>query len=304
MDLAGAFVPSFTPFDEEGRLELGAVPGHVDRLLAGGVTGILAAGTTGEFADLTGPEHAKVVAAAVAAAAARVPVLAGVGAVGTTEACAHARGAAEAGADGLLCLPPLYWKLDEDGLVRHFTAVAEATSLPLLLYDFPSLAGTALTPPLVERLAAEVPSVVGIKQSGPELRTVHTVLQRVKRHRPEFAVMVGQADLALPALLAGADGVIAAIGNVAPVAVARLVEAVRAGELEAARGWHERIRWLLTITTGVTPPVLALKAAAHAAGSPVRPVVRTTPEDAEGVRARAAALAGDLLAADLAVDHE
>lgn len=291
--LQGVHVALLTPFTAGGAVDTAALAGHVERLVAAGADGLLACGTTGEFADLEADERATVVAAAVAAADGRVPVLAGVGGVGTTEARAHARAAEAAGADGLLALPPLYWKLGEDGLLRHFTAVAEASGLPLLAYDFPVLAGTALTPPLVERLAREV-DLAGIKLSGPELRTVHAVLDRVRPHRPGFAVMVGAAELALPALLAGAAGVIAAVANLTPEPLVRLRGAVRDGDLAAAAGHDARVRALLAIPALCSPPVLALKVAAAAWGSPVAPVVRTPPDRAGDVVGMARALAGRL----------
>jgi len=295
MRIAGLYVPLLTPLRADGSVATEAIDGHVGRLLAAGVDGVVALGTTGEFADLTGSERATVVAATVDAVAHRVPVLAGVGGIGTAEACAHARAAADAGADGLLALPPLYWKLGEDGLVRHFLAVATATDLPTLLYDYPALAGTALLPALVRRIAEEAPDVVGIKLSGPELRAVHGVLSGAKTRDPGFSVMVGAADLAFPALVAGADGMIAALGNVAPEPLAALHAAVRDGELDQAARHHARILALLEIPALSTPPILALKAAARAAGSPLEPVVRTPPDDADAVIRRATDRAGALL---------
>lgn len=294
MRIAGLYVPLLTPLGEDGSLATDAIGGHVERLLAAGIDGVVALGTTGEFADLTGSERATVVAATVDAVAHRVPVLAGVGGIGTAEACTHARAAAGAGADGLLALPPLYWKLGEGGLVRHFAAVATATDLPTLLYDYPALAGTALQPSLVRRIA-EAPDVVGIKLSGPELRAVHGVLSGAKTRDPGFSVMVGAADLAFPALVAGADGMIAALGNVAPEPLAALHAAVRDGELDQAARHHARVLELLEIPGLSTPPILALKAAARTAGSPLEPVVRTPPDDADAVIRRATDRAGALL---------
>lgn len=295
MRVNGLYVPLLTPLHADGSLATGAIGGHVERLLAAGIDGVVALGTTGEFADLTGVERASVVAATVDAVAQRVPVLAGVGGVGTAEACAHACAAADAGADGLLALPPLYWKLGEGGLVRHFAAVATATDLPLLLYDFPALAGTALQPALIERIAEEAPDVVGIKLSGPELRTIHGVLAGAKTRDPGFSVMVGAADLAFPALVAGADGMIAALANVAPEPLAALHAAVRDGELDEAARHHARILQLLEIPAQSTPPILALKAAARVAGSPLEPVVRTPPDDPDATISRATERAQELL---------
>lgn len=294
MRVEGLYVPLLTPLKPDGSLATAAIEGHVRRLLAGGVEGFVALGTTGEFADLTGAERAEVVRATVDAVAGRVPLLVGIGALGTTQACAYAVSAADAGADGLLALPPLYWKLGEDGIVRHFAAVAGATALPVLLYDFPALSGTPLSPGLVERVAQEVPAVAGIKLSGPELRMVHGVLAGAKARNPGFSVMVGAADLAFPALVAGADGMIAALGNVAPEPLAALRAAVASGDLATAGRHYARILELLAIPARSVPPVLALKAAARVWGSPLEPAVRTPPDDPEEVVARASELAGRL----------
>ncbi len=290
----GLFVPLLTPMAADGSLDAPAVAGHVRRLLDGGVDGLVALGTTGEFADLTAAERSEMITAAVAAVAGRVPVLVGVGAVGTTMACTYAAAAEAAGADGVLSLPPLYWKLSESALVRHFAAVCEATALPVLLYDFPALAGTALTPALIERVARELAQVVGIKQSGAELRVTHQVLARVKPIRPDFAVMTGAAELVLPGLLAGTDGTIAAIANVSPKPLAGLLTALRSGDVTAAAARHREVLRLLAIPALSAPPILALKAAAAAFGSPLAPVVRTWPDDPPSVIAAATDLANRL----------
>ncbi len=296
MRLHGLFVPLLTALARSGQIDPGAIRGHVDRMLAGGVDGLVALGTTGEFADLLPQERAQVVGAVVDACGGRAPVLAGVGAVGAAEACEHARRAADAGADAVLVLPPLYWKLSGDGLVRHYAAVCAATSLPVVLYDFPALTGSPLLPPLVERLVRELDQVVGVKLSGPELRTLHEVARRTRPHRPDFSVLVGSADLVLPALLGGADGAIVALANVDPAPFVRLSAAVAAGDLDAARREHERVLTLMAIPALARPPILALKAAARALGSPLEPVVRTEPDDAHAVPHHAAALALELLA--------
>ncbi|CAN5348871.1 dihydrodipicolinate synthase family protein [soil metagenome] len=295
--IAGLYVPLLTPMRAEGAVDTAAVAPHVERLLAGDVDGFVSLGTTGEFADLTGRERERVLAATLDAVGGRRPVLAGVGAVGTAEACEHARAAERAGADAVLSLPPLYWKLDDAGLFRHFATVASATALPLVLYDFPSLAGVGLSPALVERLARSLPQVVGIKASGDRLATVHGLLARVKPVRPGFRVLVGSAGFALPAMLAGADGVIAALANVAPRPLAGIIAAVAAGDLDVAARHHRHVLRLAAVERLGSPTVLGLKAAAAACGAPLEPSVRTPPADPEGVVARAGklmdALAGD-----------
>lgn len=296
MRLHGVFVPLLTPLDDALRLDVGALHAHVERLLEAGVDGVVALGTTGEFADLTAEERAEVVGATVRAVARRVPVVAGIGGVGTAEACAHAQRARAAGADAVLALPPLYWKLDDDGLLRHYEAITRATPLPVVLYDFPSLSGTPLSPVFVDRAARALEQVVGVKQSAGEQRLTHAVLARVKPHRPEFAVLTGAADLVLPSLLAGADGTIAAIGNVDARPLVALLAAHERGDLAAAVDEHRRVLDLLAIPALARPPLLALKVAAQVFGSPIGPAVRTPPPDAEAVAGEASRLAHELRA--------
>jgi 4-hydroxy-tetrahydrodipicolinate synthase len=292
--LGGVFVPLLTPMRGDGQVDVGRLPDHIERLFAAGIDGVVPLGTTGEFADLTAGERARVVEATVDGAAGRMPVVAGVGATGTTEACEHARAAADVGADAVLALPPLYWKLGPDGILRHYEAVCAATDLPVVLYDFPALSGTPLQPALVARLADAFEQVAGIKISRSELRIAHEVVART-RGRDDFAVLVGAAELVLPGLLGGIDGTFAAIANVDPATVVALVSAFREGDLHTAHDAHARVLRLLALPALASPPILALKVAAAVAGSPIEPVVRTRPDAPDEVVARAGALASDLL---------
>ncbi len=289
-DLDGVVVPLLTPLEFDGSVDLDGVGPLVEAVLAGGVAGIVALGTTGEFADLDTEERAAVLEATVAAVAGRVPVIAGVGGIGTTEACAHARRAAAAGADAVLALPPLYLKLGEDPLLSHFAAIAEAADLPLLLYDFPALSGTALSPRLLARAAAELPLAIGVKQTGGDLGVVHATLAGL-RGEEGFAVVSGSAGMLLPALLAGGTGGILAVANVDPALPVALHAAFRAGDLQRAAALHREVLRLSAATSIGSPGTLGLKAVARAAGMPVRAVVRTPPVDAGEVLRRAEDLA-------------
>ena len=193
--VSGLFVALLTPFDTSGQLDRAALTGLVEHTLRDGVDGVVALGTTGEFADLTPGERLAVVETTVAAVRGRVPVAVGIGALGTAEACAHAVVAKDAGADAVLSLPPLFWKLDDAELFEHFATVARATDLPVLLYDIPVFAGASLSPALVRRIAEELPSVVGIKLTVPDFGSISSVLAAVKPVRPDFSVTVGFEDL-------------------------------------------------------------------------------------------------------------
>jgi 2-dehydro-3-deoxy-D-pentonate aldolase len=266
LHLAGVYVALLTPFSAGGDVDRDALGALLERTLAGGVDGVVALGTTGEFADLLPDERRTVVQTTVATVRGRVPVVVGVGAVGTAESCRHAEDAEAAGADAVLSLPPLYWKLDDAELFAHFAAIAGATSLPVVLYEFPALSGTSLSPQLVRRISQELPSVVGIKLTVPDLRSVVEMLGAVKPGRPDFRVTVGFEDLALSALLHGADGLISGLANVCPSTLRRLVRAVADGDLGAAAQAHAEVLRLVPVYFQSNPPTLAVKALARASG--------------------------------------
>lgn len=272
----GVFVALLTPFDAAGAVDVEAVTPLVDHVIDAGVDGVVALGTTGEFADLTDDDRDVLTAATVASVRGRVPVVVGIGALGTTQACRYAQRAEQAGADAVLTLPPLFWKLDDEGLFAHFAAVAAATSLPVLLYDIPIFTGASLSPQLVRRVAEELPSVIGIKLTVQDFKSVSDVLTAVKPARPEFSITVGFEDLALSAVLAGADGVISGMANFAAPTLLKLVAAARRGDLDAAASAHREILRLVPVYFQTNPPVLALKHLSSAYGAPISPFVRSS----------------------------
>lgn len=289
MQVGGVFVALLTPFDADGAVDVRTLTDLVDGLVAAGVDGLVALGTTGEFADLTDEERRVVSDATVAAARGRVPVVVGVGALGTAAACSYAEQAEHAGADVVLSLPPLFWKLDDEQLFAHFAAVAAATSLPVLLYDIPLFAGASLSPQLVRRVAVELPSVIGIKLTVSDFGSVSKVLAAVKPARPEFSVTVGFEDLALSATLAGGDGVISGMANFCAPALIQLVAAVRRGDLADAAAAHQEVMRLFPVYFQSNPPILALKTLARELGAPIEPVVRTPVHEDADVVARVGA---------------
>ncbi len=273
--VTGVYAALLTPFDEAGRVDPGQLTALVDHVLAGNVDGVVALGTTGEFADLGDDDRELVVRTTVAAVRGRVPVVAGIGALGTGETCRNAVRAERAGADAVLALPPLFWKLDDEGLFAHFAAVVAATSLPVLLYDIPIFAGAALSPELVRRVALELPQVIGIKLTVQSFAAVSAVLAAVKPVRPDFSVTVGFEDLALSAVLAGADGAISGMANFLAPTLVDLVSAARRGDLAAAATAHREVMRLFPVYLQANPPVLALKVLSAARGVPIAPVVRS-----------------------------
>ena len=280
--VGGVYVALLTPFDDAGAVDAGALGALVEHVLAGGVDGVVALGTTGEFPDLGEADRDLVVRTTVAAVAGRVPVVVGIGALGTGEVCRAARLAEQAGADVVLALPPLFWKLDDEGLFAHFAAVAAATALPVLLYDIPIFVGARLSPALVARIAVELPQVIGIKLTVQEFASVSAVLAAVKPVRPDFSVTVGFEDLTLSAVLAGGDGVISGMANFLAPTLVQLVSAARRGDLGAAASAHREVMRLFPVYAQANPPVLALKRLSVAHGVPIGATVRSAHQAGTG----------------------
>src|ERR671932_2191900 len=263
-----------TPFDERGEVDLGATEAVVERFIEAGVDGISPLGSTGEFSHLTGEERKRFAEEVVGIVGGRVPLVVGVGSSGTREAVELARHAEGVGADSVLVVSPFYWKASEEGLFRHFAAVAEAVEIPVVVYNLPMLTGIDLSPSLIARIASECPNVSGVKDTVTEY--FHTVgtLREVKRTRPDFSVLAGWEDLILPSLLAGADGSICAFANVAPELFVDLVHSARDGDLERAAELHRRVLSLVTLGAYSDPPISAIKLAMNKRGVPISPAVR------------------------------
>src|SRR5688572_22701832 len=237
---SGLMPAMVTPFDERGEVDLEAAEAVVERFIEAGVSGISPLGSTGEFSHLTAEERKRFAEGVVSIVGGRVPVLVGVGAPGTREAVELARHAEGVGADGVLVVTPFYWIVGEEALFTHFAAVARAVGIPVLIYNLPMLTGVDLSPSLVARVAGECPNVVGLKDTVTEYSHTVNVLREVKPGRPDFSVLAGFEDLILPSVLAGGDGSICGLANVAPELFVGMVRCAQNGELEEAVQMHRR----------------------------------------------------------------
>jgi 4-hydroxy-tetrahydrodipicolinate synthase len=218
-------------FDERAFREL------IEFQIAGGTDGLVPCGTTGESATLSHEEHDRVVEVCIAAAAGRVPVIAGAGSNSTREALRLTRHAKEAGADGALLITPYYNKPTQEGLYRHFAHVAERVDIPIVLYNVPGRTGVNLLPETVARLAA-IPNIVAIKEATADLRQASRIIELCGE---SITVISGDDFTVLPMLAIGGKGVISVVSNIAPALMARLVDFFVAGDLAAAREEHYRL---------------------------------------------------------------
>lgn len=232
ISLQGAITALVTPM-RDGEVDFAALARLVEEQIAAGIHGVVAVGTTGESATLSVAEHVEVIRRVVEVAARRVPVIAGAGANATAEAIELSKAAEEAGADALLHVTPYYNKPPQEGLYRHYAAIARETRLPIVLYNVPSRTGCDLLPATVARLA-EIDRIVAIKEAS-DVRRAGDLLAAVG---DRIAVLAGDDVIALPIMALGGRGVISVISNVVPGHVARLCDAMRAGDLARAREIH------------------------------------------------------------------
>jgi len=240
----GCMTALITPF-AGGDVDHRALADLIEAQIAGGVHGVVPCGSTGEAATLTHDEHIAIVREVVRLVRGRVPVIAGTGSNSTAEAIRLTRAAEEAGADGALLISPYYNKPTQEGIYRHYAAVAEATRLPLIVYNIPGRTSSNISAETMGRLS-RVPSVVGVKEASGSLAHVLEVIQA---SGPDFAVYSGDDILTLPIMAAGGKGVIAVTANLVPRDFATLAEALLAGDLERGRTLMRRLLPLVQATS-------------------------------------------------------
>lgn len=230
VDWRGCGTALVTPFDEKGRIAFGALEELVDWQIKQGIDFLVPCGTTGESATLSRDERKAVTAAVVKTANGRVPVVAGAGGNHTARAVFWAKDAAAAKADGILSVTPMYNKPSPDGLMRHFSAIAEATDLPMLVYNVPSRTGQDLDVETILRLS-EIPHVVGLKEASANFGKIARLMAELPR---EFAVFSGDDSTALALIALGARGVISVVSNEIPKEMAQLAKAALENDRENA----------------------------------------------------------------------
>ena len=228
--ITGSIVALVTPMRADGAVDHEALAKAVDRVIEAGSAAIVSVGTTGESATLDVDEHTDVIRRTIDVAAGRVPIIAGTGANSTAEAIHLTEAAKAAGADAALLVTPYYNKPPQEGLYRHFKAVAEAVDIPQILYNVPGRTAVDMLPATVERLA-ELPAIVGIKEAKGDLERVREL---VALGLPDFALYSGDDATARDSILLGFHGDISVTANVAPEGMARMCAAALAGDAETA----------------------------------------------------------------------
>ncbi len=272
--LAGVLPPITTPFTADGELDLAALERNVERYNTAGLAGYVAFGSNGEAVHLTAEERRWLLTTLRKAAAPGHTVVAGVNELSTRAAIDATREAADTGADLALAITPYFYKaaMRQATLAAFFRQVADASPLPVLLYNVPQNTGVSLAPETIAELAGHG-NIVGVKDSAGNLGALAETLRLV----PEgFAVLVGNAGILYPALAMGATGAILAVACAAPAACVELFAAVRDGGHDRARELQERLApvgKMVTATLGVAGLKAALDLAGYAGGTPRGPLV-------------------------------
>ena len=233
--LRGSYAPVITPFLEDGAVDYRSYERLVDFQIRKGSHGIVVNGTTAEPSALSLEERRSLLEVAVRVAAGRVPVVAATGSQSHAETAALTEHASKTRAAALLIVTPYYIRPSQRGLISYYTDLAGRTDLPILMYHIPGRACVTVTVETLEAIAAAVPHFVGMKHAASELTLVSEAIIRLG---PEFRVFVGLEELSLPMLTLGACGMVNAVSNIAPGAVARLYEAVAAENMAEARRMH------------------------------------------------------------------
>ena len=284
MKIHGIIPAMVTPFHDDEALNEDALRQLVNHLIAGGVHGLFPTGSQGEFYALTADEKQRVWEIVVDEAAGRVPVYAGTGAITTREVIALNKRAERAGIQAVSVLTPMFINPTQDELYRHYSAIADATTLPVLLYNNPGRTGVRLSADLVARLA-EHPNIAGVKDSSGDLSLTLEYLRRTDRNG--FAALMGRDTLIYAGLLHGVAGAIAATANVAPALVVAIYEAFIAGDLDralAAQNALAPLRQAFALGTFPAVAKYALALLGIPAGPARGPVGALSPENHEKLR--------------------
>jgi 4-hydroxy-tetrahydrodipicolinate synthase len=285
MSFSGTYTALITPF-RDGAIDVPAFQSLIERQIAGGVDGIVPVGTTGESPTLDMEEHIEVIRLAVEFAAGRCEVVAGSGANATAEAIELTQAAEKHGATGSLQVCPYYNKPSQEGVYQHYKAIANATSLPIMLYSVPGRSSIEISPETTARLAADCPNITAIKEAGGSVDRVNQLIQAVPAN---FAVLCGDDALTLPFIACGATGLVSVASNLVPDVMARLVRACLNGSFDEAlvlqKNFYPLMRGLMSLDVNPVPIKSAIALQGHCTDEFRLPLVPLRSDASEKLRA-------------------
>lgn len=273
-----------TPFDDQLKVDYARAGELAQRLVAGGNDSLVVVGTTGESPTLTSEE--KVELFKTVKKAVDVPIIAGTGSYNTAATIELSKKAADAGADALLLVSPYYNKPSQAGMVAHFTAVAEAVELPIMLYNIPGRTGVEISPETLAQLAKH-PRIVAVKESLPGIDPVSQLAADLKRQKLDMQIWSGDDSNTLPQLSVGGRGVVSVAAHVAAAPIKKMLEAFHAGRVAEAAEIHQRLFPIfkgLFITSNPAPVKAALEMLGFPVGGVRLPLVEVNASEREQVK--------------------
>ena len=276
MRFTGVYPAMVTPFTDEQEIDVEGMRSNIAYLEKGGVAGLVPCGSTGESATLSFDEHKKLVEITVDAAS--VPVIAGTGSNNTAEAVELTRYAQDAGADAALLIVPYYNKPMKSGLIKHFSAIAQACEIPLILYNIPGRTGINMDPETISTLAHEYSNVAGVKEASANFTQISNIIEITRGL--DFSVLSGDDGLTLPMMALGATGVISVTADILPKQMGRLAQLCLEGNFAKARDVHYQLAPLFKALFIETNPIPIKKACdlLGLAGGPLRLPLTTMAE--------------------------
>ena len=265
----GVFCPSITITHDDGTIDYELWGRHLDHLADAGINGVLLFGSIGEFYSVSLEDKKSVVDFAVERIAGRMKVFVGVGDTTYDNVLELTRYAQKAGVDAVLAVSPYYFGPTDDAAEKYFGGIADATDLPVVLYNFPARTGTDLSPELVARLAAAHPNICGIKDTVDTISHTRMVIRAVRKVNPEFSVLSGFDEYYLVNRVSGGNGVLCGLTNVEPELFVKLHGAYQAGDFATAIECAERISSLMAVYDACDLFISAIKVAVNIKGLPI-----------------------------------
>jgi len=281
---SGVFPPMITIFTSKFEVDEGATREHIDFLIEKGASGIIPCGSTGEFPTMTAAERRKVIEFTIDQVNGRVPVVAGTSSTATDETVEMSKFAEDAGADGLLIVPPYYYKSTEEEIYQHYKAVADAINIPIMLYNNPWVCGTYVYPPLVARMAKDG-ILQYVKETHGDLAYVHESIQKAG---DRLTLFFGRDENSFEALCVGAQGWVSGAANLVIEQEAEMFRLFKEGKIDQAREKYFKIlpffylterkgRWIARVKAG-------LEMIGRKAGNPKPPLLPLNEEEKAELR--------------------
>lgn len=279
IDFSGVHLFSVTPTDAKGGIAPEKLEAHINRAVDAGIVSITVFGSTGAIGSFNEAERRTVAEAAVRYAAGRVPVIVGTGSMYTGEAVRLSQHAKDIGADAILVVPTTYWPLTEPELREHYKAIADATGMPMVVYNNPRTTGVDMSPAFIAGTLCEIPTVIAVKESAPDVSRIADQLRITKGRIP---VLTGRDPQILDAMLVGSTGWFSGGANSAPELCVKLFNLMKAGKVDEARRYFDTMYPLWSFATakgGVRVAHTALELMGQSMGAPRAPLKMLEGED-------------------------